>query len=146
MPPKFAAAHEALRQVWDGDDIPALKSALNRVNAEAASAVLPGFRYSLATYVLHTDLWNQIWLARLLDKPRPTFLKDWRVPKAAEWPEIRDSMLENYKEAMRLAANPKFKHKTKSDATALSAFMNIAVHTSYHVGQFFMIKRAMRKK
>lgn len=141
-----AAAHEAMRQVWEGDDIPALKSIVSRVKPEDAVALPNGFAYSIATYALHTDLWNRIWLARLKGEPRPSFMKDWRVVKASEWPAVKDSLLSNYQLAMNLCSDPNFRHKMKGDSQALSTALNIAVHTSYHVGQIAAIKRALRTK
>ena len=143
MDPKTAA--EALRQVWEGRDFPPPKRILSNVKAEDAARVPAGFKYSILTLTEHNNLWNGIWLGRLVDRKRPDMTEDWRVPKPAEWPEIRSRFLEGMEEALAIAeANP-FRHKMKSDEVAIQTLLQIAVHTAYHVGQFVLIKRALRK-
>lgn len=148
--PRTNALFEALRMVWEGDDIPALKGQLSRIRASDAVAVPAGHRCSIATYVLHADLWNRIWLARLNGEPRKSLMNDWkndwREPSQDEWPAIRDSTLSNFKRAMKMASKTPIKHKMKSDASAEAMLLNIAIHTAYHVGQIATLKHALRKK
>ena len=137
-------AAEALRQVWEGDDFPAPKSILSNVKPEDAAKVPPGFKYSLLTLVEHCNLWNGIWVGRLVDRKRPDMTKDWRVPKPSEWPEVRRRFLEGMEEAISVAEAKPFRHKMKSNEAAVKTILNIAVHTAYHVGQFVLVKRAVR--
>lgn len=137
-------ASEALRQVLEGRDFPTPKQILSNVKAEDAAAIPPGFKYSLLTLVEHNNLWNGIWLGRLLDRKRPDMTKDWRVPKPSEWSEVRRRFLEGMEEAISIAEAKPFRHKMKSDEEAIQTLLQIAVHTAYHVGQFVLIKRAVR--
>lgn len=139
-------AGEALRQVWEGRDFPPPKRILSNVKAEDAAAIPPGFKYSILTLVEHNNLWNGIWLGRLVDRKRPDMTKDWRVPKPSEWPEVRRRFLEGMEEAISIAETEPFRHKMKSDEVAIQTLVQIAVHTAYHVGQFVLIKRAVRGK
>ena len=141
-----ATAAEALRQVWEGDDFPAPKRILSNVKAEDAAKVPSGFKYSLLTLVEHCNLWNGIWVGRLIDRRRPDMTKDWRVPKPSEWPEVRRRFLEGMEEAIMIAEAKPFRHKMKSNEAAVKTLLNIAVHTAYHVGQFVLVKRAVRGK
>ena len=139
-------AAEALRQVWEGADFPAPKSVLSNVKAEDAEMVPKGFKYSLITLVEHCNLWNGIWVGRLVDRKRPDMTKDWRVPKASEWPEVRRNFIEVLEEALEIAESKPFRHKMQSNEAAVKTLLNIAVHTAYHVGQFVLVKRAVRGK
>lgn len=135
-------AAEALRQVWEGDDFTPASKVLSRVKPDLACLLPPGFAYSLATLVLHTDFWQRIWLARLMDTPRPDMTKDWRVVEPGEWDSVRRSFLEGFEKALQIAAAVPFAHKMKSDEAAIKTLLNIAVHNAYHIGQFRIVKRA----
>ena len=137
-------AAEALRQVWEGRDFPPPKQILSRLPAEDAAKIPSGFKYSILTLVEHNNLWNGIWLGRLVDRKRPDMTKDWRVPKPSEWLEVRSQFLEGLEEAIAIAEAKPFRHKMKSDEVAIQALLQIAVHTAYHVGQFVLIKRALK--
>ncbi len=134
-----------LRQVWEGKDFPAPKSVLSRISAEQAATVPIGFKYSLLTLVEHTDFWQRVWLNRLNGKKADSFMKDWRVPKPEEWPDIRASFLKNFEEALRIAATDPLEHKMNSDEIAIEVLTQIAVHNAYHIGQFVLLKRAVTK-
>lgn len=142
MDPKTAA--EALRQVWTGADFPPPASILKTVKAVDAAALPPGFKYSLLTLVEHTDFWQRIWLGRLTGAKRPDMTKDWRVPDPSEWPEVRKRFLENFESALAVARAEPFVHRLKSDEEACKVLTQIAVHNAYHVGQFVLVKRAVR--
>lgn len=139
-----ATAAEALRQVWEGRDFPPAKRILSNVKAEDAATLPLGFKYSLLTLVEHTWFWQEIWLARLTDRPRPDMRKDWRVPDALEWPEVRRRFLDGFEEALTIASASPFAHKMKSDDAAIESLIQIAVHNAYHVGQFVILKRAAK--
>jgi hypothetical protein len=139
-------AYDVLKQIWDGDDIPAPKSLLSRMKGVDAAKQLPGAPYSLLTNLAHADFWNRIWLARLKGEPRPNMLKDWRVPAAEEFEEIRASFLKTIEEAMKIADKKPFKHEMKDDDAAVRTLHMIAVHTAYHCGQMNLLKRMLRVK
>jgi hypothetical protein len=139
-----ATAAEALRQVWEGEDFPPPASILKGVKAEDAAALPPGFKYSLITLVEHSWFWQEIWLARLVDRKRPDMRKDWRVPDPGEWPEVRLRFLEGFEEALAIARAQPFEHKMASDEKAIETLLKIAVHNAYHVGQFVLVKRAVK--
>ena len=139
-------AAEALRQVWEGQDFPPPKRILSNVKAEDAAKTPPGFKYSLLTLVEHCNLWNGIWVGRLVDRKRPDMTKDWRVPKPSEWPEVRAKFIELMEEALAIAEAKPFRHRMKSKEAAVEALLQIAAHTAYHVGQFVLVKRAVRGK
>lgn len=144
MDPMTAA--EALRQVWLGRDFPPPKQVLSNVNAEDAAKIPPGFKYSLLTLVEHCNLWNGIWLGRLVDRKRPDMTKDWRVPKPSEWQEVRQRFIDGMEEALSIAEAKPFRHKMKSKEAAVEALLQISVHTAYHVGQFVLVKRAIKTR
>ena len=144
MDPK--TAYDALRQIWEGDDIPAPKAMLARMKGADAAKKLPGAPYSLLTNLAHTDFWNRIWLARLKNEKRPNMLKDWRVPAASEFEDLRASFLEGIEEAMRIALSSPFRHEMKSDDVAVRTLNTMAVHTAYHCGQMNLLKRMSRAK
>lgn len=139
-----AAVVELFRQIWKGDDIPAPESLLRGLNAEAAASKLPHWPYSILTNLEHADFWNRIWLDRLKGVRAQSFMKDWREPAAEEWAKVKKSFLDNFEEAMRIAASDPFEHKMKSDEVAVRTLINIAIHTSYHLGQINVLKRELR--
>lgn len=142
MDPK--TAYEALRQVWEGHDFPPPASILRNVKAADAAAVPPGFKYSLLTLVEHSHFWQRIWIGKLTGRKQPDFRKDWRVPAPEEWPEVRKAFLEGFEEALAIANAEPFEHRMKTDEAACDTLLKIAVHNAYHVGQFVLVKRAVR--
>jgi hypothetical protein len=144
MDPK--TTYDALKQIWDGDDIPAPRTMLARIKPEDAARKLPGAPYSLLTNLAHADMWNRIWLARLNNTKRPDMMKDWRVPSASEFDSLRASFLDGIQEAMRIASSKPFKHEMKDDIVAVRTLHMIAVHTAYHCGQMNLLKRMMKTK
>lgn len=135
---------EALYQVWVGADFPAPASILRNVKKEDAATIPAGFKYSLLTLVEHTDFWQRIWLGRLTGSRRPDMTKDWRVPDVSEWVEVRKRFLENFEKALAVAQAEPFVHRLKSDDEACRVLTQIAVHNAYHIGQFVLVKRAVR--
>jgi uncharacterized damage-inducible protein DinB len=133
-----------MRQVWEGEDFPSAKSILRNVTSETAAVLPPGFKYSLLTLVEHADLWQRIWLSKLLNEPRPDFRDDWRVPDPEEWPLIRRNFLERFEQALRFAAETPRAKDSKREATINKLLTQIAVHNAYHIGQFVLLKRAAR--
>lgn len=138
------AVIELLRQVWEGEDFPSAASILRNVTSETAAALPPGFKYSLLTLVEHTDLWQRIWLSKLLDVPRPDYRQDWRVPDADEWPMIRRNFLERFEQALHFAVETPRAKDAKREAAINKVLTQIAVHNAYHIGQFVLLKRAAR--
>lgn len=139
------AAALALTQIRDGWDFPKPRQILSTVKAEDAAAIPPGFKYSLLTLVEHTRFWQEIWLCRLRGGKRPDMTKDWRVPEPAEWPGIIKAFLDGLEEAVAIAGADPFVHQAKDDNDAVSKLFQIAVHDAYHVGQFVLVKRAVRE-
>lgn len=142
MAPRTVA--EALHQVWVGADFPPPASILRNVNAEDAAMIPQGFKYSLLTLVEHTDFWQRIWLGRLTGSKKPNFRKDWRIPDSSEWPTVRQGFLDRFQEALSIANAEPFVHRLDSDEAACRVLTQIAVHNAYHVGQFVMVKRAVK--
>ena len=121
-------------------------SVLRGIKPEDAAKLPPGFKYSLLTLVEHTDFWQRIWLAGLRGGKRPDMTKDWRIPSPEEWPTVRQSFLGGLEEAVAIASAEPFVHKKRSDENAVNTLLKIAVHDAYHVGQFVLLKRAVRGK
>lgn len=142
MCPKTAA--EAIRQLRDGRDFQVPAKVLSRIPATAACRVVPGLGYSLATYVLHADFWQVVWLNRLTGTRAASFTQDWRVPEEHEWEHVRGDFLKHMDEAIALASAEPFTHRLKSDDKAVEMLLQFAVHGAYHVGQFVLLKRALR--
>ena len=136
---------EALRQTIEGDDFSSPKAMVSRMKAEDASREVPGAPYDIATQVLHADFWNRIWLARLRGEKRPNMLKDWRVPSPEEWDDIRSAFFKNLDAARAIAEAEPFTHSMKSDESAKNTLLAISVHTAYHLGQIYLLKRMMKK-
>ena len=137
---------EALRQIIEGDDFEPGKVLLKNVKAEAAVRVVKGLPYSLATNVAHADIWNRLWLTRLEGEKKFNPFPDFPVVSEKEWPEVRASFLQNLNRAYEIACAEPFEHHCKTDAAAVKVLLKIAVHTSYHLGQIKLLKRALRSK
>lgn len=137
---------ECLRMVIEGDDIPPVNSLLSRITVQAASEQLEGFPYSIITNVEHADFWQRVWLARVQGEKIPSLTEDWRVPGSSEWPQIRRSFIDNLNKAHQLASADPFQHSAKTEQDALKALMNIAVHSSYHIGQIKLMRRVQSKR
>ncbi len=138
-------AAEALRQVRDGRDFQVPAKVLARISAADACRSLPEFGHSLATYVLHTDFWQVVWLNRLGGLRAPSMLADWREATPDQWPAIRESFLSNLDAAIAIADGQPFHHKMKGDDAAVKVLLELALHDAYHVGQFVLMKRALRR-
>lgn len=130
---------DLFRQLASGDDIPAPKALLSRIKAEDAARVLPGMPYSLLTNLAHMHFWQDLWLEKIGGAPRRSFLEDWRVPEAAEFPALRSAFLDGFEKACALAES----HPSPEAAKDLVA---IAIHNAYHLGQIKLIKRTLRAR
>lgn len=139
-----SAVIELYRQIWEGDDIPPPASLLRNIKQETAALKLPRMPYSILTNLEHADFWQRIWLGKLNGKRAESFMKDWRMPADTEWKAVKSSFLENFREAMRIAASEPFEHKMKSDEVAVRTLLQLAIHTSYHLGQVNLLKRELR--
>jgi len=135
---------EVLRQVIEGADFDSPATLLRNVKADAAVRIVPGMPYSLATNVAHCDIWNRAWLARLEGKPKFNPFPDFPVVAEKDWPKVRTQFLANLDRAYKIASAKQFKHHCKTDESAEGALIKIAVHTSYHLGQIKLLKRALR--
>lgn len=135
-------ALEALIQLREGKDIPAPRQVLSRIKPEDACRVLPMFRKSIADYVWHADFWQQIWIARLSGEPARSMMEDWQSVEPADWEATRERFLANLDRAVEIARSGE--HRMKDDATANRLLLQIAIHNSYHIGQWVLIKRALR--
>jgi len=137
---------EALRQVVEGADFSPPAKLLSNVKGEQAAKIMPGLPYSLATNVAHTDIWNRLWLARLEGQPKFNPFPDFPPVPAEAWKETRDRFLVNLNRAYEISCAEPFSHRCASDEVAHRLLLKIAVHTAYHVGQFALLKRALRSK
>lgn len=134
---------EALRQLVEGADFEPPSSMLGKIKTEDAVRVLPFMPYSLATNVAHTDIWNRQWLAQLEGTPKEKPWPDFPPVAAEQWEAVRDRFLANLDRAYAIARSEPFTHRSRTDESASRALLKIAVHTSYHMGQFTLIKRAL---
>ncbi len=135
---------EALRQLIEGDDFQTPAKLVARIKASQACKVLPGLPYSIATNVAHTDIWNQVWLNRLTGEPKFNPFPDFPVIAESDWSKVRAMFLRNLERASELATSDPFAHRCSSDEAAKKLLLKIAVHTSYHLGQIVLLKRALR--
>jgi hypothetical protein len=138
-------AKEAIVQMIEGRDFDPPAKLVARVKAEDAVRVMPGFPYSLATNVLHADFWNRVWIDRLEGRRARSFTEDWREPGVEEWDTVRERFLAGLNRALEIASAEPFEHKLKSDEVAAKTLIQIAVHTSYHLGEIKLMKRVMWK-
>lgn len=135
---------EALRQVVEGEDFESAAAMLKVVKAEAATKILPGMPYSLATNVAHADIWNRVWLARLEGEPKLNPFPDFPIITPEDWPNIRASFLKTLTRAYEIATNEPFFHHCKTEESGQKTLLKIAVHSAYHLGQIKLLKRALR--
>ena len=138
-------ALEALVQVRQGRDFSPPAQVLNRITSAKACLDVPELGGSLATYVLHADYWQSVWLNRLKGLPVSSILSDWRVPGPSEWPLIRIQFLDHLDEAISISQAVPLHHNLRDDDMAVDLLLRIAVHDAYHVGQFVLWKRALSK-
>jgi hypothetical protein len=135
---------EAIRQVLEGTDFDPPDKVLGNLTPEQATTKLPGWPYSIATNVAHTDHWQRIWLARLEGTKRRKSFPDFPGVSPEEWPEVRDRFLTNFQRALEIANAEPFVHRMKSNEVAVKILLEIAVHNAYHVGQMKLLKRLLR--
>jgi hypothetical protein len=102
--------------------------------------------YSLATNVAHTEIWNRVWLARLMGLPSIKPYPDFPSVKPEDWPSVRGNFLEGLRQAQQIAGSQPFAHCCSDEAAARKLLIKIAAHTAYHVGHFVLLKRALRSK
>ncbi len=130
-------------QIISGEDIPKIGFLLGRLTPDQAALQLEGMPYSILTNLAHADLWQVIWMNRILGLKRPSFREDWRVPPAEEFLVVRESFLTNLAKARDLAAAWPIDHKMKSGDAVLHTLGSLAIHTSYHIGQIKLMARAI---
>ncbi len=135
---------ELLRQVWEGTDFASPTKLLSPVTARSAVQVLPGCPYSIATNVTHADIWQRLWLARLVGQPKFNPFPDFPVVGPKDWPVVRASFLVNFEKAVAIANAEPFLHSAASDQIARKLLTKIAVHNAYHLGQVALLKRLLR--
>ncbi len=135
---------EAIRQVLEGTDFDPADKVLGNLTPEQATTKLPGWPYSIATNLAHTDHWQRIWLARLEGTKRPKSFPDFPEISPEDWPEVRDQFLANFERTMAIAKAEPFEHQMKSDKVAVKILLEIAIHNAYHIGQMKLLKRLLR--
>lgn len=137
---------EALRQVVEGDDFAPPVKLLADLTPEQATSLIGGSVLSIASIVWHTLFWVDVWNAAVDgDTDRLNWIPNddtWPVVTAEEWPELRDKFISALSAAQQLAAtvNPDAPGQPQG-RTASQNFLQIAVHTSYHLGQIALIRR-----
>ncbi|HWP31670.1 MAG TPA: DinB family protein [Fimbriimonadales bacterium] len=142
--PNLDSAAEALRQIIDGKDIPSPSSLLRNITADKAAIRLPYFPYSIITNLAHAVFWQNNWLNRLKGIRSRPFTEDWRVPSKEEWDNLRAEFLSGLEEALMLATMKPPNPKMQSDEMAAKVLFELVIHTSYHLGQINLMKRALR--
>ncbi len=135
---------EALRQVWEGADIPAPTSLLGNISVTTAARRELWMPYSILTNLAHANFWQTVWLNRLEGKRVANFTEDWKVLPPESWPEVRELFYTDMQRALAMARSEPFAHKMKSDEAALKTLMQIAVHNAYHIGQVNLLKMQLR--
>jgi uncharacterized damage-inducible protein DinB len=135
---------EVYRQVWTGADFDDPDKLLRSVKPDQAAVKLEGWPYSIGTNVAHADHWNKIWLARLTGNRAPKTFPDFPAVAADEWAQVRADFLENFAKAKDMANAEPFSHSMKSDEIASKLLLQIAIHTTYHLGQVKLLKRLLR--
>ncbi|HWD40591.1 MAG TPA: DinB family protein [Fimbriimonas sp.] len=135
---------EMLRQVIEGADFPGSAQILKSVKPQSACTVLPGMPYSVATNVAHTEIWNRVWLHRLQGLPKVAPFPDFPDISQDEWPAVKAAFVEGVQRAYEIACAEPWTHRCKSDESAKRLLTKIALHTSYHLGQVNLLKRALR--
>lgn len=142
--PTLDSAAEALRQIIIGKDIPSPRALLRNITADTAAIRLPYFPYSILTNLAHAVFWQKNWLNRLKGIRSRPFTEDWRVPPKEEWDTLRAEFLTGLQEALMLATRKPSNHKMQSDEIAARVLFEFVIHSSYHLGQINLMKRALR--
>ncbi len=128
---------ELFHQLASGKDIPAPKALLSRIRPSDSAQQLPGIPYSLLTYLAHMHFWQDLWLHKIRGGERPSFLDDWKVPDASQFPALREAFLKGFDDACALA-------KSNPSPEVARDLVAIAIHNAYHLGQIKVIKRALQ--
>jgi len=137
---------EALRQMVEGDDFTAPATLLADLTAEQATTATGGNSDSIASIVWHTLFWVEAWNAaagggtdRLAWIPND---ETWPAVTAEDWQPLRDRFISALSISLRLAAtvSPDAPGQRPGRA-AVQNLLQIAVHTSYHIGQILLIRR-----
>ncbi len=136
------------KQILEGWDIPT-PSGLLRLKQADAEVTLDNLPYSILKNLVHTVLWQDLWLAKLGGKKSPPSMEiwrnDWRDPEPSEWPVLRKRFIEGLQQAHEIASASPMPHQCKSDEEAVNTLLAIAIHAAYHMGQINTIKRALRQ-
>lgn len=129
----------AFTHLIEGYDIP-IPGSMVKMRGERAARKLDSLPYSFLTNLHHTVVWQEQWLRGLRGEPRRSgpeiFALNWRVPEVKEWEELRKQFVDGLLEARALA-------ETRTDPKDVDLLCRILVHASYHVGQMFLLKRAI---
>ena len=146
MPSTASAAAEALRQIIEGDDFATPAGLLKSINSELAVRMPVGFAYSIATYVEHARIWQDLWLSQLRGEnpARVDYGKDFPCVSAEDWPKVRKDFIKGLLDAHAIALRNPFLHGAADDAKAVRTLLKIANHGAYHLGQIALLKRLLR--
>jgi uncharacterized damage-inducible protein DinB len=137
---------ETLRQLVDGDDFAAPAKLLADLTPEQATSAIGGSIVSIASIVWHTLFWVEAWntavdgdLNRLKWIPND---ETWPKVASEDWPALRDKLIRALTLSQQLAATVSLDAPSKIPGrSAVQNLLQIAVHTSYHLGQIALIRR-----
>lgn len=136
---------ELFRQIAEGWDIPKPASAL-RSSQESANRKLECLPYSLAENLWHAVYWQRTWLHQLDGLKPPSMMEiwkgDWQTPSAKDWRVLRQEFVDGLEKARTIAQGAPFVHRCESDDAAVALLLRIAIHASYHIGQFNLLRQA----
>ena len=140
-------AVEALRQLIEGEDFASPRGLLKSIDAELATKVSDSVPYSIATNVKHASIWQDHWLGQITGRKagRIAYGKDFPPVTAEEWPDVRRDFLNGLEIALEIAKRDPFAHQLASDSEAVCLLMKIVNHGAYHMGQFSLLKRMLRR-
>ncbi len=126
--------YRQLQEGWDFDDAAEL---LDPISADEASRPIPGAPYTILQNLAHAEVWLRYWLlASEHEEPRPE--EEWPSPAADQWEMIRRSFLEGLARAGALATSD-------PGPSATTRLIQIALHTSYHLGQIQLLRRMLEE-
>lgn len=126
--------YRQLQEGWDFDDAAEL---LDPISGEEASRPVPGAPYTILQNLAHAEVWQSYWLrASEGEVPRPE--QEWPAPAPGEWETVRRSFLEGLARAASLAAGD-------PGPSATTRLIQIALHTSYHLGQIQLLRRMLEE-
>jgi uncharacterized damage-inducible protein DinB len=130
------------------------------ISAEVAARVVAGFPHSVGQLVFHINYWMEYELRRIRglrpeypEHSAESFPAEPAPADAAEWDRLRTRLAELLGEFAELAkSSPQelrreiesvYEGDKKVAGTLEAVIMQMVAHTSYHVGQIAMVRRAL---